>query len=312
MSIQFFPAIVIGGGVGGISCAIELQYNAIEYLLLDDQAELGGQLPLIKTKIRNLGGLYFADGTVLQKQVNEYVQAQNIRFKARTKVISCNLYEKTVETEHGLYRGQTLIIATGARIRALEVDCEPGLREQLVYFTEKNEAAFAGLRVVVIGGGDYAAITCLDLCKHAIDVTLLARSKTLTCRPDLLKLLQASDKVKLVTNKKILAIKGTGKIEAIAVEDLISGEQTTLPSQAVVVKIGCTPNTELFAPQLPLTEGGYIDVNAQLQTAIPGVFAVGDVLALKNLRISTAMGQGATAALSAMQYLLSKTSTAVQ
>jgi thioredoxin reductase (NADPH) len=303
MGIQSFPAIIIGGGIGGISCAIELQYNAIEHLLLDDQDRLGGQLPLIKTKIRNLGGLYFIDGPTLQGQINEYVQAQGIRFKANTRVRSCDLYEKTVETDTGLYRGDSLVIATGARVRLLEVECDPGLEEQIVYFTEKREADFAQQNVLLIGGGDYASITALDLSKHGANVTLLHRRDKFTARPDLLSLVESTPNIKTITNKQVIAVRGDHNIRSVEIVDAITGEKTDLAADAIVVKMGCAPNSEIFSGQLPLTEDGYIEVNANLETAIPGIFAIGDVTAFRHLRLSTALGQGAAAALSALRYL---------
>jgi thioredoxin reductase (NADPH) len=304
MSEQSIPAIIIGGGIGGVSCAIELQYNGLDHLLLDDQSELGGQLPLIKTKIRNLGGLFFTDGASLQRQAIEYIQAQGIRFKANARVRACDLYEKSVETDAGVYRADSLVIATGARLRLLEADYDPGLEEKIVYFTERQEADFAGKHVVLVGGGDYGSITALDLAKAGANVTLIHRSSQFTGRSDLLELVKQQANIELVANKKLLAVRGDNRIQSIEIEDTITGKKANLATDAIVAKIGCVPNSELFSKQLPLTEDGYIQVDARLETAIPGVFAIGDVTAFRYLRISTALGQGAAAAMGVMSYLL--------
>jgi len=303
MTFQSFPTIIIGGGLAGISCAIELKHNGLDHLLLDERDKLGGQLSLIRTKIRNLGGLYFTDGASLQRQANENVLAHGIRFKSNARVLACDLYEKTVETEAGLYRADSLVLATGARLRLLEADYDPGLKEQVVYFTERREADFAGRNVLLIGGGDYALVTTLDLSKAGADVTLLNRGNRLRARPDLLDLTKTRPNVRILTNKRVVAVRGDRMIQSVEIEDAVGGERTKLAADAIVAKIGCAPNSELFAGQLALTEDAYIPVDANLETTIPGIFAIGDLNAFKYMRLATALGQGAAAALSVMHYL---------
>jgi thioredoxin reductase (NADPH) len=307
MRIEFFPAIIIGGGVAGTSCAVEMCYNAVEHLLLHDQAEPGGQLDLIKTKIRNLGGLYFSDGPSLKKKLTRYARATGIKLCTSASVQKCDLVERSLQTENASYRFDALVIATGARLRLLDCECDAGLREKIIYFTERREKEFVEKAVIVNGGGDYAVSTAVTLARKGAKVTLLYRRSQFGARPDIVESARRETNVRIMTNTKIAAVRGTGKIELVELEDTTDGKRVELPTDAVVVKQGCAPNSELFSGQLPLTDGGYITVDANLETAVAGVFAVGDVTAFRYLRLATALGQGSAAAHSVMRFLCGDT-----
>jgi thioredoxin reductase (NADPH) len=301
--MQFVPILIVGGGIAGISCAIELVGNAAEHLLLESNSELGGQLLIVQNRIRNFGGLFFESGLALQKQLADSARHESINFRAGVEVLSFDLSHKTVETTLGSYRADVLILATGARLRPLQAEFDPGLESQVIHLIETRENELNGKNVVIVGGGDYALMTALDLADKCSHVVVLHRREDFTARADLVRAAISHAKIVFKTSSQVIAVRGKGKPEYLEVLDAKTGETSVLAADALVIKIGCAPNTEQFVGQLNLTSGGYIDVDENLQTAIPGVFAIGDITHFRYLRLAAALGQGSAVAHSALRHL---------
>src|SRR5271168_5144725 len=213
VSMQFVPILIIGGGIAGISCAIELVGNAAEHLLLEAKSELGGQLVIIQNKIRNFGGLFFESGLALQKQLADSARNESISFRAGVEVSSFDLSHKTVETTLGSYRADVLILATGARLRPLQAEFDAGLESQVIYLVERRENECKGKNVIIVGGGDYALMTALDLAHKCPKVVVLHRREDFRARADLVRAASCHAKIVLKTNTQVIAVRGKGKPE---------------------------------------------------------------------------------------------------
>jgi len=296
MKIQKYNAIILGGGLAGISCALELIHeHETNFLLLESSAKLGGQLPLIKFSIRDLGGAFFKDGQELLDQINSSVEKFSVPYKKDVSVTGVDLKKKQVFTSAGNFETTAIVIATGLRTRLLDVKADANLIEQIIYWVEGREEDVWNTNVTVIGGGDYATIEALGAAQHGSKVTLVNRGP-LRARPDLKQDVENNPNLKLLLGYEVSAIKGSPNIESVEVTNPKTGETVAIPTNRLVVKIGMMPNTELFKDSLSLDGGGYIPVSKDMQTSISGVYAIGDVTDARYLRLGTAVGGGVAAA----------------
>ena len=206
-----------------------------------------------------------------------------------------------------IYEGDTLVIATGAQAKWLGVPGE-------VEFGGKGVSACAtcdgffyrGKKVVVIGGGNTAVEEALYLTNHSQDVTIIHRRDSFRAEKILQDRLFAHPNVKVLWNKKVDRFVGEpGKgLTGVAVIDTETGEQSVVETDGAFVAIGHAPATELFKGKLELDESGYIVVQPGTpKTAIPGVFAAGDVMDHTYRQAVTAAGTGCMAALDAERFV---------
>jgi thioredoxin reductase (NADPH) len=207
-----------------------------------------------------------------------------------------------------VYEGETLVIATGAQAKWLGVPGEQELGGKGVSACATCDGFFfRGKKVVVIGGGNTAVEEALYLTNHSPHVTLIHRRDSLRAEKILQDRLFAHPNITVVWNKVVDAFlgdpSGTG-ITAVALTDTVTGEKSDLTTEGAFVAIGHAPATELFKDHLDLDESGYIPVEPGTpKTAIPGVFACGDVMDHIYRQAVTAAGTGCMAALDAEKYL---------
>ena len=207
-----------------------------------------------------------------------------------------------------VYEGETLVIATGAQAKWLGVPGEQELGGKGVSACATCDGFFyRGKKVVVIGGGNTAVEEALYLTNHSPDVTLIHRRDTLRAEKILQDRLFANPKVTVLWNKAVDRFVGdplAGGLTAVALTDTLTGETSEVPTDGAFVAIGHAPATELFKGQLAMDDGGYLLVEAGTpKTAIPGVFACGDVMDHVYRQAVTAAGTGCMAALDAERFL---------
>jgi len=202
--------------------------------------------------------------------------------------------------------GKTVILATGARWREINV---PGEREYrnhgVAYCPHCDGPLFKGKRVAVVGGGNSGVEAAIDLAGVVAEVTLIQRGAELRADAVLQKKLRSLSNVTIITNAQTTEITGDGKkVNGLSFTDRISGEMKHISLQGVFVQIGLVPNTEWLKGSLALSKYGEIEVDARGQTSLPGVFAAGDVTTVPFKQIVIAIGEGAKAALSAFDHLI--------
>jgi thioredoxin reductase (NADPH) len=159
--------------------------------------------------------------------------------------------------------------------------------------------------VVVVGGGDAAMDEALHLTQYASAVTVLHRRDALRACASLRERARSEPKLSFKWNSALRAIEGTDGVERVQVEDLATGKATTLAASGVFVYAGLTPNTEFLNGLVPLEASGQIVTDLRMRTRVPGILAAGDVRAESARQLITAAGDGATAALGAIDYLRS-------
>jgi thioredoxin reductase (NADPH) len=216
-----------------------------------------------------------------------------------------------------IYEGDTLVIATGAQAKWLGVPGEQELSGKGVSACATCDGFFyRGKKVVVIGGGNTAVEEALYLTNHSHDVTLIHRRDTLRSERILQDRLFAHANIKVLWNKAVDHFVGdsaAGGLTGVALIDTVTGAKSVEPTQGAFVAIGHAPATELFKDTLELDENGYILVQPGTpKTAIPGVFACGDVMDHIYRQAVTAAGTGCMAALDAERFVAARDFAAAQ
>jgi thioredoxin reductase (NADPH) len=206
------------------------------------------------------------------------------------------------------YLGDTLVIATGAQARWLNLPSEEQMKGKGVSACATCDGFFyRGKKVIVIGGGNTAVEEALYMTNHSHDVTLIHRRDSLRAEKILQDRLFAHPNIKVMWNREVARFIGGGEPEglvAVELRDTVTGALETLDTEGAFVAIGHSPATELFRDHLTLDKDGYIEVETgTTRTSVPGVFACGDVMDKIYRQAVTAAGTGCMAALDAEKFL---------
>jgi len=209
-----------------------------------------------------------------------------------------------VAGEQQRYGALAVIIATGAAWRHLGVPGEERFIGRGVSFCATCDAPlFRNREVAVVGGGDTAIQEALYLTRFAKKVTVIHRRDRLRAAAILQKRALANEKISFAWNSVVDVIDGLDLIQEVRLRDVKTGEKRILPVSGVFIFVGLTPNTAAFRDLVAVDRGGYITVDANMQTSVPGIFACGDCTAKRLRQVVTACGDGATAAFSAQLYV---------
>ncbi len=203
-----------------------------------------------------------------------------------------------------MYKGKSVIIATGASAKWLGLESETRLRGRGVSVCATCDAAFfKDKKAVVVGGGDTAMEEALALSKFAREVKVVHRRDKLRASKILQERAFKDPKIEFIWNSTVKEILGKDRVEGIRLKKVDSNEELELSCDAVFVAIGYKPNTEILKGRIELDEKGYVIVKDGTKTNVEGVFAAGDVQDYRYRQAATAAGQGCKAALDAQKYL---------
>jgi thioredoxin reductase (NADPH) len=296
--------LVLGSGPAGLSAALYAARAELAPLVLTG-LEIGGQASLTFT-IENYPG--FPEG-VGGYQLGELFQKQAEKFGARIEFETASVVDLSsrpfkVSTYIANYLADSLVVATGASSNHLGVPGEKELTGHGVsYCATCDGYFFKEKRVVVVGGGDSALEEGLFLTRYAYSVTIVHRRDSLRAGAILQKRAHDNPKIHFVWNSVISEIVGDRLVEGVKVQNVVSGEESLLPTDGVFIFIGHTPNTNLFKGQLDMDERGYIKTDLLMQASVPGVYAAGEAADPNFRQVVTSAGMGAAAAMQAIKYL---------
>ncbi len=296
--------IIIGSGPSGLTAAIYAARGDLAPLVFAGY-EYGGQL-MYTTEVENFPG--FPAG-IMGPELMENFRQQAERFGAR--IVNENVTK--VDFSHSplvvfagdeKYETESVIIATGASARWLNIPGEDKLRGRGVSTCATCDGAFFKEKhIVVVGGGDSALEEALFLTRFGSKVTVVHRRDALRASKIMADRALAHPKIDFVWNSIVVEAKGDNKLEALVLENVKTGEKTDFTSDALFIAIGHDPNTEIFKDQIELDENGYVRSHDGVRTAVPGVFVGGDVFDIRYKQAITAAGMGCKAALEAEKYL---------
>lgn len=299
--MQHVDVLIIGGGPAGISAAVWCKRLGVECLLLEEQAQLGGQLFTIYNEIIDYPGIQAENGIEMRRKMVQHFIDMDCLYEVNTKVISIDERSKTVkvkrqETEKEI--GYTyLILATGSSQRKLGV---PGEQEMIdrgeVYSASADGERLKGKRVALIGGGDRAFEGAHLLASKAKEVYLIHRSTHFKAREQYVEKVLSDPGIKVITDTEVTAIHGKHHVTSIDLKSKNS-ECENLSVDAVLIRLGIAPNVELIKEKVTTTQSGLIVINEVHQSDNPAIYAIGDACTTPLFSsISSSAGQGAIVA----------------
>ena len=298
-----FDVIIIGGGPGGLSCALYTQRANLKTLVLEGTG-IGGQVNYTYEVDNYLG--FSGSGAELSEKMKSQVEKFGVTFLSEKvrEIADWDKEIKTVKTRKGTYRAKAIVIATGANPRLLGVDGEERLKGAGVsYCATCDGAFFKDKTVMVVGGGNTALEDAVYLSKFCPKVYLVHRRDGFRANAMLLEKVKKLPNIVVKTNEVVEKIQGDNSVKSVVLRHTLSSKISVVDTDAVFVAVGRIPETSLVADKLSLDDAGYIITDENMRTNISGVYAIGDVRNTPLRQIVTAAADGAIAANDIVQKL---------
>ena len=295
-----YELIIIGAGPAGVTAAIYAARKGMNFLVITEV--IGGQL-MKNAFIENYTGYQEITGAELVSKFEEHLK--EFKFDIETdKVINISMKNDIfqVKTKSERFKSKTLILATGASPKLLNVKGEEEFRNRgVTYCATCDGPLFFKKDVAIIGGGNSAFETAIQMMDIANKIYMIDIAEELVGDKILIDKVRSHNKVEFFSNSILTAIKGDKFVEKIEFEQ--KGQRKTKNVQGVFIEIGYIPQTSIFKDMVELNPVGEIITDRFKQTDMPGVFAAGDCTNIPFKQIITSAGDGAIAALSAFQFL---------
>ena len=301
--------LIIGSGPAGYTAGVYASRALLEPILIQG-IQPGGQLT-ITTDVENWPGDTMVMGPDLMMRMEEHARSIGVKV-IQDHIVAVDLQNKPFQAtgdSGNNYTSNTLILATGAQAKWLELPSEDYYKGHGVSACATCDGFFfRGQEIVVVGGGNTAVEEALFLTKFASKVTLIHRRDELRADKVLQKRLFENDKIVPLWNHVLIEINGEKQpksVSGVTVKNIQDGSISNLACTGVFIAIGHTPASELFLDSLESREGGYIVTDpGTTKTSIPGVFAAGDLVDSTYRQAVTSAGMGCMAALDAVKYLV--------
>ncbi|KPJ59868.1 MAG: thioredoxin reductase [Latescibacteria bacterium DG_63] len=297
--------LIVGAGPAGLTAGLYASRAGLRVRCLEKMT--AGGTAALTAKVENYPGF---DEPISGFDLGQRMEKQARRFGL--DIVSGSVDELAVKsngfdvkTSGGVFAAEAVIVASGTRPVELGVPGEKEFRGRGVsYCATCDGPLFKNSKVAVVGGGDSALEEAAFLTRFCSRVYLIHRRDQFRAVKVLVERARANEKVTLVTHSVVQKIVGTEQgLEGVEVKDLESGSVKTLPVSGVFLYVGISPNTEFLSADTDTDEHGYVITDEEMRTSTKGLFAAGDVRKKSLRQISTAVGDGAVAAMSVVRFL---------
>ncbi len=300
-----YEVVIIGGGPAGLAAGLYTSRAGLKSLLVE-RGVFGGQIvnaPLVENYPGFPDGIAGADlGSLMYQQATKYGLET---VTAEVTGVKLGKPHKIVTTE-GSFEAEAIIIAAGSEYRKLGIPGEEKLLGHGVSYCATCDGFFFRQReVAVVGGGDAAITDALELVQHVTKVYVIHRRDQLRAGQVLQQRALAEPKIEFIWDTVVEEIMGEKLLKALKLRNVKTKKASTLEVAGVFVAVGLKPNSQLFADVVKIGKTGHIVTDELMATSAPGLFAAGDVRSKSARQVASAVGDGATAALSAFNYLRS-------
>lgn len=305
---EIFDAVVVGAGPAGLSAALYLARARFSVLVVERET-VGGQIT-ITDEVVNYPGVLRASG----KALTETMRAQAKNFGA--EFLSAEALEidfadgvKTVKTDRGNVRALGVIVAAGARPRALGFVGEQEFRGRgVAYCATCDGEFFTGKELLVVGGGFAACEEAIFLTRYAKKITMLVRRDAFSCAQSVAEEVLKNPKISVRFGTELLELRGNAAPESALLKNAKTGATEEFRAEGgesfgVFVFIGYAPETRLLAGKIALDESGYAIADEDGKTDIDGVYVAGDLRRKRLRQVVTAVADGAVSATALEKFL---------
>lgn len=300
-----YDVVVIGAGPGGMTAAMYAARANLNVAMLD-RGIYGGQMNNTDD-IENYPGFSSIKGPELGEKMYESATNSGVNFVyGDVQNVTVDKHNvKHIQIDGDVIDSKVVVIATGSNNRKLDVEGEDKYSGRGVsYCAVCDGAFFKNQDVTVIGGGDSAISEGLYLANVTDNVNVIHRRDQLRAQKILQDRAFTNEKMDFTWNASVTEIIGDGDhVTGVKVHDSESGKDKVVDTSGVFVYVGTTPNTAMFKDLDITDEAGWILTNSEMETSIPGIFAVGDVRKKKLRQITTAVGDGGIAGQNAFEYI---------
>ncbi len=291
--------IVLGAGPGGMAAGIYLAQAKVDTMLID-QALPGGQVSTTHQVSNYPGFIEPQKGFMLSHYMAEQSKAAGVKFKVAVDVNKVDLVNKEVVIDgYETIKAKKIIISTGASPRYLNIDGEKEYYGQGISYCATCDAKYYhDKEVVIIGGGNTAVEESEFITRFASKITMIQQLPQLTANKSAQERCYADPKINVLLEHEPRGFYKNGSTKMLVkVQDLKGGELKEIETDGVFVFVGMKPNTDFVKDPIETDDWGYIKVDDEMRTSIPGVYAVGDVISKKYRQITTAVGDGTIASI---------------
>lgn len=296
--------IIVGGGPSGLTAALYCARANLNILLIE-RMFLGGQMATTDILENYPGFEEPISGFELAMRMENQTKRFGVKI-VNEDVIKMNLDEKVklIETTDKVYRSKVVILCMGAVPRKMGLPKEKEFIGAGVSYCATCDGSFYKEKnVVVVGGGDTAAVDAIYLARLCKKVYLIHRRDKLRATKAIQKEIFSNDKIEIVWDSTVEEIIGEFGVDGIIVKNVKTNKTRQIETGGIFVAIGVIPNTKRVKDKLPLSKEGYIVTDEKMQTGIPGVLAAGDIRDKVLRQIITAASDGAIAAYVAERYI---------
>lgn len=296
--------VIVGGGPAGLTAGLYSARARMDVVLFE-RLSPGGQM-LTTDMVENWpGDVDGVSGFGLSDRMRDHALKFDLPIENREVTgLELSRNEAIVTTDKGQVKAGALILCLGASPRKLGIPGEMEFTGRGVSYCGTCDAPFYRDQVVVaFGGGDTAAEEAEFLSKFAKKVYLVHRRDELRATALLAERVKANEKIEILWSHVPLAVQGEGQVQSVRLKDLKADKEYDLTTDGAFVFVGTTPNTAMLDGLVEMDPGGFVRVDPNQQTSVPGVFAAGDCCSKLLRQIVVAAGEGAVAAFAAQRYL---------
>ncbi len=297
-----YDVLIMGAGPAGLTAGMYCARKMLKTVIISEN--IGGQA-LESWSIENYMGYRVVTGDELMKKFEEQVRSQNIHLELDSVVTIAREDDRFLvgTTTGATYYARALILAQGKKPRKLGVQGEDRyLGRGLSICSTCDGPLFKDKVVAVVGGGNSALQTAIEMSGIAKEVSLIVRS-TIRADESYVKRYKEKKNIRTFQNHVITALHGNALLSGITIQERTTGKETNLTLDGLFAEIGWIPNTAFLEGFIELNNEKEIIIDINCHTSMPGIFAAGDVTAVKGKQIIIAAGEGAKAALEAYEYL---------
>ncbi|HIX29029.1 MAG TPA: FAD-dependent oxidoreductase [Candidatus Blautia stercoravium] len=295
-----YDIVIIGAGPAGISAAIYAASRGKKTLIIEKN-QVGGLIANVSTVTHYAGIVEGETGMTFAERLKKQAEGAGIEIVYENVTeVKLRAEKKEIKTEQHTYQAEKVILANGTSPRKLGIPGEAELAGKgMSMNAAKHGALYQGKNIYVVGGADGAVKEALYLAQYAAQVTIIHFEEALGCIEEFKQKVVGIPNIKLRLCSTLHSVYGVDKVEVLEISDEKTGAIETIEDSGcgIFVYVGTVPNTELYT-ELKL-QNGFIPVDENMETEIPGVYAAGDIRLKQVRQVSTAVADGTIAAIHA-------------